>query len=293
MPILEALQTYPLLWLGTALVLGLCVGSFLNVVIWRLPRMMEQSWRRECTQLLEDGAATTEPAPEFNLATPASHCPHCQAAIRPWQNIPLVSYLVLGGKCHHCKAPISARYPVIEAVAGALAVLVAVHWGVSWQALAMMGFAWALLALTMIDVDHQLLPDQITLPLLWAGLIANQFGLFTTLSGAVWGAVAGYLALWSVYHLFKLVTGKEGMGYGDFKLLAALGAWLGWQALPLIIILSSLVGAVVGVVQLSLQGRDRSTPIPFGPYLAAAGLIAALWGEFLINAYFQFAGLGR
>lgn len=266
------------------------VGSFLNVVIYRLPKMMERDWQRECRVLLEPETTVDEPGSTFNLAFPQSHCPHCQAAIKPWQNIPVVSYLLLKGRCGNCGVSISSRYPIIEFCTGLLTAAAAWSFGFSPQLLAVMVFLWALLALTMIDVDHQLLPDQITLPLLWLGLLLNSQGLFVPLLDAVYGAAAGYLLLWGVYHLFRLLTGKEGMGYGDFKLLAALGAWMGWQMLPVIILLSSLVGAVIGAILLTAQGKGRSTPIPFGPYLAGAGAIAFFWGDTLIHSYLQFAG---
>lgn len=276
-----------------ASILGLLVGSFLNVVIYRLPVMLEREWTTQCETLLESGSGNTEEPeqPPFNLVTPNSHCPKCDAAIKPWQNIPVISYLMLGGKCHNCKTPISKRYPIIEFVTGLLSCLVIWHFGFSWQGGAMLLLTWALIALTMIDFDHQLLPDNITLPFLWLGLIANSFGIFCSLPDALWGAVFGYLSLWTVFWLFKLVTGKEGMGYGDFKLLAVLGAWFGWQMLPLIILLSSLVGAIVGIFLLVLKNKGKSVPIPFGPYLAAAGWIAAIWGEQLTQAYLNYSGL--
>lgn len=253
--------------------------------------MMEAEWQSECKLLLgQEGPAETK-KPTFNLAFPQSHCPSCNAEIKPWQNIPLLSYALLRGRCGKCGVGISIRYPVIELIAGVLAALAAWRFGFTWEALAVTVLLWALLTMTMIDVDHQLLPDQITLPLLWLGLLLNTGGMFATLTDAVWGAAAGYLSLWSVFHLFKLLTGKEGMGFGDFKLLAALGAWMGWQMLPLIILLSSLVGAVVGILILTLQRKDRRTPIPFGPYLAGAGAIAFFWGQALIDNYMQFAGL--
>jgi leader peptidase (prepilin peptidase)/N-methyltransferase len=272
--------------------LGLIVGSFLNVVIYRLPKMMEREWRTEC-ELLLSGNSEATPAEHkpFNLAYPQSHCPHCDARIQPWQNIPIISYALLKGRCGNCRASISIRYPIIELIAGLLALLAAIQVGASWALLPVLIFVWALLTLTMIDIDHQLLPDQITLPLLWLGLALNAFGLFVPLTDAVWGAIAGYLSLWSVFHIFRLITGKEGMGFGDFKLLAALGAWMGWQMLPIIILLSSLVGAVVGSLLLIAQRKGRSTPIPFGPYLAGAGLIAFFWGKTLIENYLQFAGI--
>ncbi len=271
-----------------ALILGLMIGSFLNVVIYRLPLMMEKEWRAQCHEFLELPlpAAPKSPFAVFNLAKPASHCPQCKHAISASENIPVLSYLVQRGKCRHCAAPISARYPLIESVTALLTVFVAVRFGFTWLTLAVLLLTWGLIALTMIDFDHQLLPDDITLPLLWLGLLVNTQGWLTPLDSAVWGAIGGYLLLWGIYWLFKLITGKEGMGYGDFKLLAALGAWLGWQALPQIILLSSLVGAVVGITLIVVKGRDRNVPIPFGPYLACAGFIALLWGDSLTNVFF-------
>nr|WP_286947606.1 A24 family peptidase [Pseudomonas sp. UBA6718] len=268
--------------------LGLLIGSFLNVVIYRLPVMMQRDWRQQAREVLE---LPNEPKQDtFNLILPNSCCPNCGHQIRPWENIPVVSYLFLRGKCAGCKAPISKRYPLIELACGLLSGYVAFHYGFGWQAAGVLVLTWGLLAMSMIDCDHQLLPDALVLPLLWLGLIANQFGLFTSLEDALWGAIAGYLSLWSVYWLFKLLTGKEGMGYGDFKLLAMLGAWGGWQVLPLTILLSSLVGAVLGVIMLRLRNQETSTPIPFGPYLAIAGWIALLWGDQITATYLQFAG---
>ncbi|MFG0381365.1 prepilin peptidase [Pseudomonas sp. zbq_18] len=268
--------------------LGLLIGSFLNVVIYRLPVMMQRDWRQQAREILE---LPEEPKQgTFNIILPNSCCPHCQHQIKPWENIPVVSYLFLRGKCSNCKAPISLRYPLIELACGLLSGYIAFHYGFGWQAAGMLILTWGLLAMSMIDCDHQLLPDSLVLPLLWLGLIANHFGLFTSLEDALWGAIAGYLSLWSVYWLFKLVTGKEGMGYGDFKLLAMLGAWGGWQVLPLTILLSSLVGAVLGVIMLRLRNQETSTPIPFGPYLAIAGWIALLWGDQITGTYLQFAG---
>lgn len=284
--IVQLLASNPLAFVLCAIVLGLLVGSFLNVVIHRLPIMMQRDWRAQAREFLELPA---EPASTFNLVLPHSHCPHCDHEIRPWENIPLVSWLALRGKCSSCRAPINKRYPLVELLCGFLSGYVAWHFGFSWQAGAMLLLTWGLLAMSMIDVDHQLLPDSIVLPLLWVGLIVNDFGLFAALSDALWGAVAGYLALWSVYWLFKLVTGKEGMGYGDFKLLAMLGAWGGWQVLPLTILLSSVVGAVLGSILLRVQKADSGTAIPFGPYLAIAGWIALLWGEQITASYLQFA----
>lgn len=283
---MEFFVAYPLALLIAGLLLGLAVGSFLNVVILRLPVMMERDWQQQCREYLDpDTPAPTSES--YNLARPASHCPACRQPISALENIPVLSYLVLRGKCRHCGTRISPRYPIIELVTALLSVLVVQAFGPQWLTLAVLLFTWALIALTMIDLDHQLLPDTITLPLLWLGLLVNtQHGL-TSLESAVWGAIAGYLILWCVYWGFRLITGKEGMGFGDFKLLAALGAWLGWQALPQIILLSSLVGAVVGITLISLRGQDRNIPIPFGPYLAAAGFISLMWGPQLTALYYR------
>ena len=286
MDVVNFLASNTLAFVLCALVLGLLVGSFLNVVIHRLPIMMQRDWRAQAREYLE---LPVEPTTTFNLILPNSHCPQCDHEIRPWENIPLVSWLALRGKCSSCRAPISRRYPLVELLCGLLSSYVAWHFGFSWQAGAMLLLTWGLLAMSMIDVDHQLLPDSLVLPLLWLGLIVNYFGLFAPLPDAVWGAVAGYLSLWSVYWLFKLVTGKEGMGYGDFKLLAMLGAWGGWQVLPLTILLSSVVGAVLGTIMLRMQKADSGTTIPFGPYLAIAGWVALLWGDQITAAYLQFA----
>lgn len=269
--------------------LGLVVGSFLNVVIYRLPLMMETRWRKDCCELLE--VPQEKEAPRLTLATPNSHCPHCGSAIKPWQNIPVLSYLLLRGKCAVCGVGISLRYPTIELVTGLLTLSLAWYFALSPALLGAVIFTWALVTMTMIDVDHKLLPDDITLPLLWLGLLFNIGGTYVSLADAVIGAMAGYLILWSVYWLFRLTTGKEGMGYGDFKLLAALGAWLGWQALPLIILLSSLVGALCGIALILLKGRGREVPIPFGPYLAVAGWIAMIWGEEITSRYLAASGL--
>lgn len=288
MPVSDFLASTPLAFVLCAALLGLLVGSFLNVVIHRLPRMMELDWQHQAREALN--LPDTESRTTYNLILPHSRCPHCDHQIRAWENIPVVSYLALRGKCSSCKTPISARYPLIELACALLSGFIAWHYGFGWQAGAMLLLGWGLLAMSMIDVDHQLLPDDLVLPLLWLGLIANYFGLFTSLGDALWGAVLGYMSLWSVYWLFKLVTGKEGMGYGDFKLLAMIGAWGGWQVLPLTILLSSLVGAVLGVIMLRLRNAQTSTPIPFGPYLAIAGWIALLWGDQITATYLQFAG---
>ncbi len=288
MPVIEYLGSSALAWLTTATLLGLMVGSFLNVVIYRLPLMMQREWEYECAEL--SGQPVIEQS-TFNLSTPRSRCPHCQHAISAMENIPIISYLFLGGKCRECRARISPRYPIIEFITGLMSVIVAWQFGFSWACLGALLLTWSLIALTFIDVDHQLLPDKITLPLVWLGLFFNLFGLFTDLTSSVIGALAGYLVLWSVYHLFRLITGKEGMGYGDFKLLAALGAWMGWQYLPMIVLLSSLVGAVVGITLVLLKNHQRDIPIPFGPYLAAAGWIALIWGDKLNQLYLSWAGL--
>ena len=269
--------------------LGLCIGSFLNVVIHRLPKMMEQEWQAQCAELRgEAAAAAAEP---LSLAKPRSRCPNCGHQITAIENIPLISYLlILKGKCSGCHARISPRYPIIEAFTGLASAYVAWHFGPTIQAAGALLLVWALIALAAIDLDTQLLPDAITLPLLWLGLAQNLWGSYTDLSSAVTGAMLGYLALWSVFWLFKLATGKEGMGYGDFKLLAALGAWLGWQMLPAIILLSSVVGAIVGITLIVATRHGRNVPIPFGPYLAAAGGIALFWGEPITRTYLGMIG---
>ncbi len=278
------MQGSPLFFAALCGVVGLMVGSFLNVVIHRLPKIMEQEWRAHCA---EQNGTETGPAPRYNLVVPRSACPRCGHAIGALENIPIISYLLLRGKCKGCGASISARYPVVEALSGLMSGFAAWHFGFGLAACAALLFIWALLALTFIDFDTQLLPDTITLPLLWCGLLFNLSGTFADLHGAIIGAVAGYLTLWAVYWMFKLATGKEGMGYGDFKLLAAIGAWLGWQMLPLVILLSSLVGAVVGIALIVAAHHGRNTPIPFGPYLAGGGLIALFWGQALTQGYLQ------
>jgi leader peptidase (prepilin peptidase) / N-methyltransferase len=256
---------------------GLSVGSFINVVIFRLPLILKKEWRQQCHEFLElDDKSKDE---KFTLSSPASSCPKCQHKIRIWENIPVISYIFLKGKCSSCNTSISIQYPAIEAVTAILSLSIAIQFGVSWQTTVALFLTWSLISLTMIDFHTQLLPDNITLPLLWIGLIVNMFGLFSDLQSSVIGAIAGYMILWLVFHIFRLITGKEGMGYGDFKLLAALGAWMGWQFLPQIIILSSLVGAVIGISMMIFLKHDRNIPIPFGPYLAIAGWIALVWGE--------------
>lgn len=278
------LQASPGFFAAMSGVLGLMVGSFLNVVIHRLPRMLEREWQAQCTEL---SGKQAEAQPRYNLLVPGSACPHCGHKIGALENIPIISYLALRGKCKGCGAPISARYPVVEAVSATLSAFAAWHFGFGPAALGALLLVWALIALTVIDFDTQLLPDAITFPLLWVGLLFNLGGAFADLRSAVFGAVAGYLTLWGVYWLFRLVTGKEGMGYGDFKLLAAIGAWLGWAMLPLVILLSSLVGAVVGIILIVVARHGRDVPIPFGPYLAGGGLIALFWGQPLTQGYLQ------
>ncbi len=271
---------------------GLIVGSFLNVVAYRLPIMMERDWRRQCSELA--GERPTVPAQAihktFDLWSPRSACPGCGTPIAAYDNIPVLSYILLGGSCRRCGTSISLRYPIIEAAAALIALVVAAVFGPTWQMLLVLVVSWVLLALSVIDIDRYLLPDSLTLPLLWAGLLLSLVNvggapLTVDVRSSLIGAAAGYMSLWSVYQLFKLVTGKEGMGYGDFKLLAALGAWLGWQQLPLVIILSAAAGSVIGTLMLVLRGKSRQSQIPFGPYLAAAGWIALLWGEQLTSLY--------
>jgi leader peptidase (prepilin peptidase)/N-methyltransferase len=270
----------------TAIVLfSLCVGSFLNVVIYRLPVMLETDWRQQCQEFLEIEATEQQAPQKFNLAVPASTCPHCGHKIGNWENIPLISYIVLGGKCSACKTPISIQYPIIEAVTAVMSVVVAWKFGVTTQTAGGLLFTWTLIALTMIDVHKQLLPDNLTLPLLWLGLVFALFDTYASLQASVVGAIAGYLVLWTVFQTFKLATGKEGMGFGDFKLLAALGAWMGWTMLPQIVLLSSVVGAIAGSIMLVIGKTRRQQPIPFGPYLAVAGWIALLWGNDINQAY--------
>ena len=287
----ELFTQAPMVFIAVAFAFALMIGSFLNVVIYRLPLMMQRDWREQCDEV------SKEPAPDlpdgkFNLVVPRSRCPSCGAAIKAWQNIPVLSYLLLGAQCANCQKSISVRYPLVETLTAILAAICAWHFGFGWEALMAIGLSFALVAISLIDADHQIIPDSIVIPLMWVGLIMSLLHpltgadtLFIAPQDAIVGAVAGYLSLWSVYQLFKLVTGKEGMGYGDFKLLAALGAWLGWQALPTIILMSAVVGAIIGIALIVFRGRDRQIPIPFGPYLAAAGWITMLWGEAIKNAY--------
>jgi leader peptidase (prepilin peptidase)/N-methyltransferase len=293
---LSIILSIPALFSALAGVVGLLVGSFLNVVIYRLPIMMQQAWRKECTEYLQinpevNALGDTSKEQPFNLIFPLSRCPACNTPIKPYQNIPVMSYLFLRGKCATCGCHISIRYPVIEALTAISSVIVASHFGYTPQAVFALLLTWSLIALIFIDIDHQLLPDSITLPLLWLGMCLSLFNVYTDAHASIIGAVAGYMALWAVFHLFKLATGKEGMGYGDFKLLALFGAWLGWQYLPMIILLSSLVGAVIGVGMIIFVKHDHNVPIPFGPYLAAAGWIALLWGSDLNQFYLAAVGL--
>lgn len=287
----EILLNTPWLLYTAVVLFSLCVGSFLNVVILRLPQMMHQDWRCQCEEFLELPEADRKTRQKVTLSSPASTCPSCGHKIKPRENIPVISYLVLGGKCSSCKTGISPRYPVIEAVTALLSVVTVVVIGPGYEALWALLLVWTLIGLTVIDFDTQLLPDSMTLPLMWLGLILNYYHTFTDFSSAFWGAIAGYLSLWSVYWLFKLATGKEGMGHGDFKLLAALGAWLGWQLLPAVILLSSVVGAMVGISLIVFRKHGREIPIPFGPYLAAAGLLCLWFGAEIQAAWYNYLGL--
>ena len=292
MNILVYLHNNPVALTACVFLFGLIVGSFLNVVIYRLPIMMQRDWRSQCQELLEEPLGEPLPTGRFDLAAPRSRCRKCNHQITALQNIPVLSFLLMRGRCSNCGEAIGCRYPMVEITGGVLAALVAWKFGFSTQTIYAVLFTWALISLSFIDFDTTFLPDSITLPFLWLGLIANLFGTFTTLRAAVLGAIAGYLALWLVYQLFKLLTNKEGMGFGDFKLLAMLGAWLGWEALPLIIILSSLVGAVVGLTLITLRGHGRDVPIPFGPYLAAAGWLSLMWGNQITDTYLRWATPG-
>jgi leader peptidase (prepilin peptidase) / N-methyltransferase len=293
----------PLLFAGAALLLGLAVGSFLNVVIYRLPLILEREWQAQAAEMLpqathETTVVAAAAAVRITLSTPRSACPACKAPIRAWQNVPVLSWLLLRGRCASCKARISARYPLVELTTALLSAWVAWHFGFGAGAACALLVTWTLIALTGIDIDHQLLPDTMTLPLMWAGLVAAvllgpQAGvpLPVAPADAVLGAAAGYSSLWLVFHAFRLITGKEGMGYGDFKLFAALGAWLGWKLLPMIILLSAGTGAVFGIAMILLRGRDRAAPMPFGPYLATAGWLAMLYGDTLLSGYLRLSGL--
>ena len=281
----------PILWLVVATIIGLLVGSFLNVVIQRLPIMLERGWRRDCQEFLEITSST--PSEVYNLVTPRSACPHCHTPIKAWQNIPVISWLWLRGKCRHCQHKISIQYPLIELTSGLFTLLAAWHFGVSATTIAAWIFTWILLSAAIIDLKTTLLPDNLTLPLMWLGILLALSGVGTsvTLENAVIGAVGGYLTLWSIYWLFKLLTSREGMGYGDFKLLAALGAWLGWQQLPMVLLLSAGVGAIVGIGMILFLKHDKRIPIPFGPYLASAGLLSYYLGDTLLKMVFSTPGV--
>jgi len=293
----------PALFAGSAFLLGLIVGSFLNVVIYRLPIILEREWKSQAVEVLSTGSVPPDASPvtppeRFTLSTPRSACPNCKAPITALQNIPVVSWLLLRGRCASCNARISARYPLVELTTGTLSAWVAWHFGFGASAACALLVTWSLIALTGIDIDHQLLPDNITVPLMWAGLLSAVVigpipgaAMPVSPTDAVIGAAAGYTSLWLVFHAFKLVTGKEGMGYGDFKLFAALGAWLGWKVLPLVIVLSAATGAILGILMITLQGRDRREPMPFGPYLAAAGWLAMMYGHSLLAGYLRISGL--
>jgi leader peptidase (prepilin peptidase) / N-methyltransferase len=287
-PLVDAWESEPVFWLLSLFVFGAVVGSFLNVVALRLPRMLEAGWRRDSAEYLGLEPPPTEP---LSLSRPASHCPVCRKPIRMRDNLPILGWLLLGGRCRDCRSPIPPRYPLVEIAAGLLAVAVGLRFGVSWQVPFALVLVFGLLVLTVIDIDVQLLPDDITQPLLWLGLWCALFDLFVPLDAAVTGAIAGYLSLWLLFHGYRLATGKEGMGFGDFKLLAVLGAWLGWQALPMLLLLSSLVGAVVGIALVLLSGRDARVPMPFGPFLAGAGLLCLLAGDSIERVWLAASGL--
>lgn len=284
---LDAFSANPVLVYGFAIALGLVIGSFLNVVILRLPRILSAQWRRDCTELTGGQVY----AQTISLSHPPSHCPACGHRIRPLENIPVLSWLFLRGRCSACGTPISMRYPLLEVLTGVMTLVVVLRFGLTWETLAALILTWGLIALAFIDLDTQLLPDGITLPLLWFGLILSLFGLFTDSRSAIIGAVAGYASLWLVFQSFRLLTGKEGMGFGDFKLFALFGAWMGWQQLPQIILLSALTGALLGMMLIVAGRHDRGVPLPFGPFLAAAGWISLLWGEAINDAYLGYAGL--
>lgn len=291
MSIADTFIQNPDLFAFVAALFGLMVGSFLNVVIHRLPIMLENDWRSQCNTFLEiKGQDEVKDESPYNLAVPRSRCPKCNHLITALENIPVISYLFLRGKCRHCGFRISVRYPLVEILTAVLSFFVANHFGYGWQSFGALIFTWALISLSFIDIDKQLLPDNITLPLMWLGLLFSLAGVFVDSHSSIIGAVTGYLVLWSVYWLFKKATGKEGMGYGDFKLLAALGAWLGWQDIPLVIILSSSVGAILGILMILFKYLERNNPIPFGPYLAVAGWVALIWGDQIIQEYSRWMG---
>ncbi len=291
MTIIACFHQYPLLWYFAIILIAMPVGSFLNVLIYRYPLMLFREWQKDFCDFFNKPYEDTLTHPlnnPFNLCKPNSHCPSCKNPVKPWHNIPIVGFMVLGGRCANCNNKISWRYPLVEILSAILCLIVAIHFGVTWVTLAACLCTWLLIAMTFIDIDHQLLPDDLTLLLLWLGLLCNLFQLFTTLENAVIGAMAAYMSLWLVMHLYKLITGKQGMGHGDFKLFAALGAWMGYEVLPFIIILAALLGAIIGCVYLCKTKQGRDTPIPFGPYLAAAGWVALIWGPGLIETYVDY-----
>ena len=287
MDLLQLLESSPPLLYLTVAILGLVIGSFLNVVIYRLPIILDRNWSRQCHELLETESSPPDDSQAFNLILPASRCIKCGHRIRAWENIPILSYLIIRGRCTACGTRISPRYPAIELVTAVLSVVTVAHFGFTLAAVAALGFTWAIIPLCMIDYDRQLLPDSITLPLLWAGLALSLADVFTDSHSSIVGALAGYLSLWGLYHLFRLITGKEGMGYGDFKLLAAIGAWTGWQVLPVVVLFSSIVGALTGILLMLFRMHERGKPVPFGPFLASAGWISLLWGEDILGLYLQ------
>ncbi len=290
--VISTFEQVPVFYLVTVTIFSLMVGSFLNVVIYRLPKIMEYTWYQECREYLSDEVAAkpTRELKPITLSKPNSACPHCGKAIKFYENIPVISWLLLKGKCSNCKTPISKRYPIIESVTAMLGLVVASHYGVTWVAFWVLLLTFALIALTMIDLDHMLLPDQITLPILWLGLLINLNGIIVPLEEALIGAVAGYMSLFSIFWLFKLLTGKDGMGHGDFKLVALFGAWMGWQLLPLLILMASFVGAVVGISLMMFKNHQRDQAIPFGPYLAVAGWVCLLWGNGIWSWYLSQLG---
>lgn len=285
MSVIYFLQTHPALFIFSMTMLGMCIGSFLNVVIYRLPKMMQQDWHEQCCELLDIKNEDVTEQKKVNLVFPGSSCPSCQHKITALENIPVISYLFLKGRCRSCKVKISLQYPIIEMFTGLATAYVAWHFGFSLQTLFAVFLTWALICLSMIDLEHSLLPDDITLPFMWLGLACNIFGVFTDIYSSLIGAMLGYAILWAIFMGFKAVTGKEGMGYGDFKLLALLGAWLGWQSLPLIILLSSITATIIGLAMIIFKGRDKAAAFPFGPYLAIAGWITLVWGTELTALY--------
>ena len=288
---LSILAQNPTLTLGLAALFGLLVGSFLNVVILRMPARIHYFWTSQCRVWLSQVDLTDATAGDTKSSAPpgivftASHCPSCNRKLKPWHNFPLISYLLLRGRCAFCQSRISLRYPAIEVLSSIATAVVVYRLGIGWQGSLAVFFCWGLIALTFIDYDHQILPDEITLPLIWAGLLANLFGIFVPIHDAVIGAISGYMSLWLIYHGFRLITGKEGMGFGDFKLFAAVGAWLGWQVLPLVLLLSATTGSIIGIASIALNRTSRNQPIPFGPFLALGAFLALLWGNAIVSAY--------